>query len=283
MHATQSQHQSMGGVYRYLERHEIPAAIPPIDMMSVEGEFSPSQLVVAIVGARAAGRTSIDIAYRFAQMVVRAGGVVVSGGANGVDAAAHLGAIDGGGRTWAVLGCGPPKLSPSDQDLDDKQRFTRILESGGCIIRPFPEHMVATRPSFLSRNRVTVALAQLVIVVQAGAKSGSINTATHARRMHRPVWVVPGYGEDFAGSRKLIARGEHEMRSDDELTDWLKGKPKFDGDAQLVLNVLGSRAKHPDEIAMETGLSTPAVTTALLTLALGDVVVEGSAGMFQRK
>jgi len=251
--------------------------------MSVEGNFSPTDLVVAIVGARAAGRTSIDIADRFASMVVRAGGVVVSGGANGVDAAAHGGAIDAGGRTWAVLGCGAPFYSPNGRDLDDPKRFTRILESGGCIIRPFPERTVATRPSYLSRNRVTVALAQLVIVVQAGERSGSINTAAHARRMKRPVWVVPGYGDDFAGSRALIARGAHEMRSDGELEDWLRGKPKFDGDAQRVLNVLGSRLKHTDEIAMETGLSTPAVATALLTLALGDVVVEGSAGMFQRK
>jgi DNA processing protein len=266
-----------------LEPHELPAAKPPIEEMSVEGNFMPAERVVAIVGARAAGRTSIDIAQRFAAMVVRAGGVVVSGGANGVDGAAHLGAIKAGGRTWAVLGCGAPHFTPAESDLDDKERFTRILANDGCIIRPFPENMVATRPSFLSRNRVTVALAELVIIVQAGMKSGSINTATHARRMRRPVWVVPGYGDDFAGSRRLLARGAHEMRSDNELVDWLYGKPKFDGDAQQVLNVLGSRAKHPDEIAVETGLSTPAVTTALLTLALGDVVVEGSAGLFQRK
>lgn len=270
-------------VHRYLEPHELPVADPPIDVMSVEGAFAPTEPTVAIVGARAAGRTSVDIARRFAAMVVRAGGVVVSGGANGVDAAAHRGAIDAGGRTWAVLGCGAPFYSPVGRDLDDKKRFTRIVESGGCIVRPFPERFVATRPSFLSRNRVTVALSQLVIIVQAGSRSGSINTAAHAKRMNRPVWVVPGYGDDFAGSRQLIEAGSHEMRSDDELTDWLFKKPTFDEDSLRVLNVLGSRAKHPDEIAMETGLSTPAVATALLTLALGDVVVEGSAGMFQRK
>lgn len=256
---------------------------PPLDVMSVEGNFSPAENVVAIVGARRAGRTSMDIAYRFAGMVARAGGVVVSGGANGVDAAAHAGAIDACGRTWAVLGCGAPYVTPSGQRLDDPKRFSRILDSGGCLIRPFPERTVAKRANFLSRNRVTVALSRLVIVVQAGSKSGSLNTASHAKRMRRPVWVVPGYGDAFAGSRKLISGGQLEMRSDNDLMKWLYGKPEFDEETRRVLNVLGSRAKHPDEIAVETGLSTPAVTTALLTLALGDVVVEGSAGLFQRK
>jgi len=254
--------------------------------MSVEGEFTPAKIVVAIVGARDATRTSLDIAHRFAKMVVREGGLVISGGADGVDAAAHRGATDFGGRTWAVLGCGAPFYWPRIEDLEDKERFKRIVDHGGCLLRPFADGVPARKGNFLRRNSVTVALAQLVIIVQAGSKSGSLNAASHARRMRRPVWVVPGYGDAFAGSRKLVAEGEHEMRSDNELVEWLRGgrrKPDFDDDSQLVLKTLGSRAKHPDEIAMETGLSTPAVATALLTLALGDVVVEGSAGMFQRK
>lgn len=253
--------------------------------MSVEGDFAPADKVVAIVGARNALEVSRDIAYSLAKMVARRGGVVVSGGANGVDAAAHLGAIDGGGRTWAVLGCGAPHLTPTGRKLDDPERFTRILRSGGCIIRPFPEDTVASRPNFLSRNRITVALAQLVIVIQAKIKSGSWSTATKTREMKRELWVVPGFGDEFFASWELIREGAHTMRSPRELQRWLSrsSNETFEGDAQLVFNALGSRAKHPDELAVETGLSTPAVTTALLTLALGDVVVEGSAGLYQRK
>jgi DNA processing protein len=251
--------------------------------MSVEGDFAPCDRVVAIVGSRHALPVSIEIARSLATTVAHAGGVVVSGGANGVDAAAHTGAVDARGRTWAVLGCGAPYFTPSGQKLKDKDRFARILNNGGCIIRPFPHETPANRPLFLSRNRVTIALAHLVIVVQAGARSGSWSTATKAREMGRETWIVPGFGEAYAGSFDLIAAGAHMMRSAKELERWFNKTSTFQGDAQLVLNVLGSRAKHPDEIAMETGLSTPAVATALLTLALGDVVVEGSAGMFQRK
>jgi predicted Rossmann fold nucleotide-binding protein DprA/Smf involved in DNA uptake len=93
---------------------------------------------------------------------------------------------------------------------------------------------------------------------------------------------VPGFGDAFTGSWQLIEKGARMLRSENELAARFQ-RPNFDGEAELVLNVLGSKPKHPDEIAVETGLSTPAVTTALLTLALGDVVVEGSAGMFQRK
>ncbi len=271
------------GVLRYLESHEFPNVDPPIDAMSVEGDFTPSDRTVAIVGSRHAVPQSSEIARSLATIVAHAGGVVVSGGANGVDAAAHLGAVDARGRTWAVLGCGAPNLTPSGQKLTDKDRFTRILASGGCIVRPFPHDTPANRPLFLSRNRVTIALAKLVIVVQASMRSGTWSTATKAREMGREVWIVPGFGEAYAGSWDLIDSGAHVMRSARQLEAWLYNRPVFDGDAQRVLNVLGSRAKHPDEIAMETGLSTPAVTTALLTLALGDVVVEGSAGLFQRK
>jgi DNA processing protein len=228
---------------------------------------------------------SRDIARKLATIVAHAGGVVVSGGANGVDAEAHLGAIDACGRTWAVLGCGAPNVTPTGRKSEDPERFQRILANDGCIVRPFPHGTVASRPNFLSRNRVTIALAHLVIVVQAAARSGSSSTADRTREMNKKLWVVPGFGDGFAGSWELINEGAHMMRSPNELEQWIRGedRPTFDGDAQIVLNTLGSKPKHPDEIAVETGLSTPAVTTALLTLALGDVVVEGSAGMFQRK
>ena len=268
---------------RYLEPAEFPNVDPPLEAMSVEGDFSPCERVVAIVGSRNALAASTEIARSLATIVAHAGGVVVSGGANGVDAAAHTAAIDARGRTWAVLGCGEPYVTPTGQKLKDKERFTRILNSGGCLVRPFPHGTQASRPLFLSRNRVTIALAHLVIVVQAAARSGSWSTAVKAREMGRDTWIVPGFGEAFGGSWDLIDSGAHMMRSPQELESWFRKNRSFDGDAQLVLNVLGSRLKHTDEIAMETGLSTPAVATALLTLALGDVVVEGSAGMFQRK
>ena len=271
---------------RHLLPLQIPSAIRALDhaprFVSVAGDFSPASLCVAIVGAREATGATIQLAKRLAALVVDAGGVVISGGANGTDAAAHRGAIEAGGRTWCVLGCGSDHVTPTGKDLDDPERFTRIVESGGAIIWPFAHDVVAAPQRFKSRNRVIMALAQIAIVVQADEESGSMNAATHAKRLGKELWVVPGVGKEFTGSWQLIERGERVLRSEEELFSRLH-RTELEGDALKVFNALGSRAKHPDELALETGLSTPAVTTALLTLALGDVVVEGSAGLYQRK
>jgi len=276
-----------GGVkLRYLLPHEFPKVDPPLDAMSVEGDFTRGRIHVAIVGARAALPTSVALATRLAEIVARNSGVVVSGGANGVDAAAHGGAIDAGGRTWAVLGCGAPNLTPSGRKLADPLRFERILASGGAIIRPFPHDTPAMRPLFLSRNRVTMALADIVVVIQAADRSGTWHAANRAREMNKEIWVVPGMGAPFVGSWDLVRKGGRVMRSEEEFADRVataSAPPSFDGDCGAVFDALGPGARHPDEIAAETGLSTAAVAAALLTLALGDVVVEGSAGLFQRK
>src|SRR5260221_689824 len=109
---------------------EIPAAMRklgyPPKPVSVAGDFSPAELRVAIVGAREATATTIRNARRLARLVVTAGGVVISGGANGTDAAAHRGAIDAGGRTWCVLGCGSDFVTPCKEERDDPERFSRI-------------------------------------------------------------------------------------------------------------------------------------------------------------
>lgn len=215
---------------------------------------------------------------RLAEVVARAGGVVVSGGADGTDAAAHQGALKAGGRTWCVLGCGAPNFTPRDRE----KRFHDIVDGGGAIIWPFPPQRKSAPQNFPRRNGVIMALSQIAIVVQAALDSGSTNAGRHARGLGKELWVVPGLGKEFEGSWELIDEGAKVLRSEDDLARRLE-PAIFDDDAELVLKALGSRLKHPDEIAVETGLSTPAVTTALLTLALGDVVVEGSAGMFQRK
>lgn len=265
---------------------EIPSALRklgyPPKRASIAGDFSSASLCVAIVGARLATPATIHHAKQLAAHVVAAGGVVISGGANGTDAAAHRGTIEAGGRTWCVLGCGSDFITPPDEERDDPERFTRIVENGGAILWPFAQEAAPVSQRFKSRNRVIMSLADIAVVVQAGKESGSMNAASHARELGKELWVVPGIGKEFVGSWELIEQGARALRSEEEFIDSLK-RTDLQGDALTVFNALGLRAKHPDEIAVETGLSTPAVTTALLTLALGDVVVEGSAGLYQRK
>jgi DNA processing protein len=267
---------------RYFLPLEYPPALralkPLPRFLNVVGDLTPGTCHVAIVGARAANPDTIALAKRLAEIVVAAGGVVISGGADGADAAAHAGAIDAKGRTWAVLGCGAPNVSPAERP----ERFEAILASGGALIRPFAENVGPNGSCYKGRNRILVALADLVIIAQAGAKSGTKNAANHAHQLGKEVWVAPGVGDAFSYSWELIDRGARMLRHESELAERLR-RPKLDDQPQRVYDALIGGPKHPDEIAGETGLSTSAVATALLTLALGDVVVEGSAGLFQRK
>jgi DNA processing protein len=255
----------------------------PPESLSVQGNFSPAALRVAIVGARAADPRFVPLAKRLAAAVAARGGVVVSGGAHGIDSAAHAGALEAGGRTWAVLGCGAPILT---KRKDDPGFYDR-LRTGGAIVWPFPDG-IHGRSYFTERNGVLVALSQMVVVVQAGTRSGTKNSATWAHELGREIWVVPGMGDAFAGSWWILDHYDSTvMRSEKDfarrLAELAAPAPALEGDALTVFRALGGTPKHPDEIAHVTGLSTSAVTTALLTLALGDVVVEGSAGLFQRK
>jgi len=205
-----------------------------------------------------------------------------------------------------VLGCGAPHIHPKDNaDL-----FSRIVASGGAIVRPFPDGAPPLTARFLSRNRTLVALADVVIVVQAGMPSGALSSAQWALKLGRPLWVVPGAlaHQGIAGSAMLMAdRRAHVVRSmfllgqelgvhvpnpdapPESAADALS-KPvptperlSLTEDERKVLQALSFTPKHPDQLALETGLSASAVSTVLLTLALGDVVVEGSSGLFQRK
>ncbi len=267
---------------RYLHPLEYPLALRELDdppaAMHVDGDLTPARLHVAIVGARESCTPIIRLVKRLAASVVRAGGIVISGGADGADAAAHLGAIKAGGRTWSVLGCGEPHFTSSADD----DRFTRIIASGGTIIRPFPHDTMPARPNFLTRNRFLVALSQIVVVAQGGDPSGTLSAARHAKRLRRELWVVPPLpGPEFVANARLIEGGARVLRSEAEFAARLK-EPVLEGDEKTVLDALVG-SKHPDELVVETGLSASAVSTALLTLALGDVVVEGSAGLFRRK
>jgi DNA processing protein len=264
-------------------------ARPP--SFSVEGDFVQASPRVAIVGSRAALDPVVAMVKRLAAAVATAGGVVVSGGAMGVDTAAHEGALEARGRTWAVLGCGAPLVTPSH----NKDLFARITQNGGAIVRPFPDGTGVHTSRFLSRNGVLVALSEIVLVAQAGLPSGTVNTARWAHKLRRPLWVAPGppwEGTRFAGSWHIVDRYSTArlLRSEKDFVEKVLGvrdvsvpPPNLDADELVVFEALGSDEKHPDELAAKTGLPAAAVSTALLTLALGDVVVEGSAGLFRRK
>ena len=171
---------------------------PPKSLWWVGRLPSEAQRLVAMVGARSASRAACDCASQIAHDLARSGATIVSGGAFGIDAAAHEGALAAGGSTIAVLGCGTDVVYP-DRHAD---LFARIGKAGALL----SEYAPGTKPrpgQFPARNRIIAALASAVIVVEAAARSGALITASWVKKLTKPVFAVPG----SAGTDGLIREG----------------------------------------------------------------------------
>jgi DNA processing protein len=262
--------------------------------------------VIAIVGTRTADDGALAYTRRLAGALAREGAIVASGGAFGIDNAAHEGALEAGGPTWLFAPCGinyarPEKHEPLYERIKESERSNILSvfadDDPGCI-----------NWKYFLRNAAMAALADEVVCVQAPARSGAMNTMKHARELGRPRWVAaphpfvvdPG---SMRGCEIEHASGAFLIPSTLELfvAQLLGKEPLPEVPVQLavegrfrapsrplvpeeerVLSALGPQPRHTDEIAEEVGLSAPNVATALLTLALEDVVVEGPGGFFRR-
>jgi DNA processing protein len=156
---------------------------------------------VAIVGSRAATAYGSYVASEMASSIAARGWTIVSGAAYGVDAAAHRGALGAGAATVAVLACGVDRPYPAGhKDLLD------AVAADGVVVSEWPPGRTATRLRFLVRNRVIAALSVGTLVVEAGERSGALNTARHARDLSRLLMAVPGpiTSQQSAGCHRII-------------------------------------------------------------------------------
>lgn len=221
---------------------------------------------VAIVGARAATRLGLDRAHALARHLGERNVHVVSGGAIGVDGAAHRGALAGDGITTVVLGSGVDVLYPARH----ARLFDQIVARGGRLLSLLPDGTQPRPSMFPRRNQLIAALADVVIVVEADVVSGSLSTAAAGRRFGRIVAAYPG----SRGCERLLAAGaaiiEHE--TDAELA--LAGTPRhrkpsasapcaIDPIAQQVRDAITNGASGVDQIVRRTGLTVRAVLRAL--------------------
>jgi DNA processing protein len=218
---------------------------------------------VAIVGARAAARGSLDYARVLAEKLAAGGRVIVSGGALGVDGAAHEGALAAGGRTLVVLGTGVDVAYPERH----APLFARVVDAG-ALLSPFPPGTTPKRGHFPKRNPIIAALADAVVIVEAGVRSGSLGTAAAARRLHRPLWARPG----SAGCDALLARGEARPAPDAAaLADALLGRatlaPTLD-EYQAALHTALLTTTHAEALAQRLGRPLADVLADLCELEL---------------
>lgn len=176
---------------------------PPV--LFVRGELPAVARRVALVGARAADEPALRLSRELAQGLAAAAVEVVSGGARGVDAEAHAGALWGAGRTVAVLGSGIDMPYPPENEA----LFERIASAGGAVVSELPPGTPAAPPNFPRRNRTIAGLSHATVVVRAAEASGALITAKHAAALGRPIFAVPGEGTDplAAGPHRLLAAG----------------------------------------------------------------------------
>ena len=162
------------------------------------------RLPISIVGTRRADYKSVDIAGRLSADLSRAGCAVVSGGALGIDSAAHWGALHANGMTVAVLGCGHgADYLPENGSLREK------IAATGAVVTEYPGDTAPIGRHFPVRNRIISGLSAGTIVIEAGERSGSLITATCAAEQGRDVFAVPGdaFGSTYTGGNKLIREG----------------------------------------------------------------------------
>lgn len=179
---------------------------PPLVIYCIgDKELLSGERAFTIVGSRDATNYSIKVAERFAENIAAEGHTIISGSALGIDSAAHRGALTGGGKTIAVLGCGVFYDYPKGSG----QLKADIVKSG-AVISEYPPIESPVKSYFTFRNRIIAGLGNGVLVVQAGAKSGSINTANHAISQGKDVFVIPPadiYSDKYKGQSILIRDG----------------------------------------------------------------------------
>jgi DNA processing protein len=270
----------------------------PPPRLRIAGSLPALDKSVAIVGTRSADEEAIDFARELAAQLCHAGFVVISGGAYGIDQAAHQGALEVSGRTIAILATGLKKAYPPRHG----PLFSQISQQGALVTET--DDNTSPKPGlFLKRNRLIAALARAVVVVQAPYRSGALSTARWAKRLSRPLLAVPAtpWEARGAGCLQLIRNGATICTSArDVLSVCIPDTSPnaknlrffrkntcdfntFDNDEEKVLRALNRIPRHPDELSRKTGLPVFLVQRVLLTLMLHGIAEERSGGRYVRR
>lgn len=252
---------------------------------------------VAVVGARRASRAGLAAARDLAAGLAGAGVTVVSGFARGIDAAAHRGALEGGGRTVAVFGCGLDVCYPPEH-----RDLLKELAASGTALSEFDPGEPPLPYYFPIRNRIIAGLSRLVLVVEAAEKSGSLITARYAAEFGRDVAAVPGpiRTEGCAGTNALLKDGAILVRDVEDVLAELEAPalirpasrtglrapvppPELDPDAAAVLAALDpSEPRDTDALVAATGLSAARLSSALVRLELEGLATALPGALFVR-
>jgi DNA processing protein len=245
-----------------------------------EGEFR-----VAVVGSRSCSPLGRDVAHDIGRRLAGAGVPVVSGAANGIDSASHMGALAAPGPTVAVLGSGIDVFYPSS-----KRGMLQRIEAAGTVVSEYPPGTPAEPQHFPARNRIIAALARALVVVEGGGKSGSRISVNHALDLGRDVFAVPGPVNSPLSETPLEMiregavpiRGADDLLADLGIAERLAAAPPPDlpdPERRAYEAIVGPSL--PDAVARAAGCSIPDALTALLGLELRGLV-RSAGGRYER-
>lgn len=197
---------------------------PPM-VLYVRGELSclKAELPVAVIGSRTPSKYGEESARKIVTDLVKESAVIVSGGALGIDSVAHKSAIEGGGKTLLVMGCGH-----GDGYLPENSELRKNVFYHGALISEYPPYTQVYQGSFPLRNRIISALSKAVVIIEAAQFSGTFSTAKHAMKQGKPLYVLPGDIEsgNFAGSNQLITEGATAVFSAEDILSSLDGRKR---------------------------------------------------------
>ncbi|MDP3987698.1 MAG: DNA-processing protein DprA [Candidatus Levybacteria bacterium] len=252
---------------------------------------------IAVVGTRKITQYGRDVTKLLTEELVMAGFTIVSGLAAGVDSVAHQTAIDCGGKTIAVLGCGVDIcIPPQNQAL-----YNSIISGNGVIVSELPLSHPPTKGSFPSRNRIIAGLSQAVLVTEGAEDSGALITADYAFKNHRKVFAVPGpiTSSLSKGPYKLISKGAKLVTNARDIIDELgidvkgikgttsttsiKGRTKISGASEeenRILEILENEPLHFDAIARILKLDSSKTASILSIMEIKGMVKSLETGFF---
>jgi DNA processing protein len=270
---------------------------PPL-ILYVRGEITAKDKnAVAMVGSRQTTHYGLETARKLSYQLAYVGVTVVSGGARGIDTAAHQGALSAKGRTIAVLGTGINLIFPTE----NAELFERIA-ANGAVITQFPFNRPADKQSFPIRNRIVAGMTLGTVVVEANLSSGALITANFATEYGRQIFAVPGRIDSprSKGCHDLIKKGAKLCESvEDILSEFeylfpTSNRPPSPGETgvlpalelseneQRVYDSLSRDEKSIDEVIRKSGLPSSAVSVALFGLEMKRVVKQLPGKMFVR-
>lgn len=248
----------------------------------------PVEMTVGIIGARDGTEYGKMVARTLAKELSEYGISIISGMAYGIDTAAHEGALLGGGKTYAVLGCGVDICYPAI----NRKLYSKIQEEGG-IISEYPEGSPPLPHHFVARNRLIAGLSDILIVVEAKERSGTFITVDRALEQGKQVFVVPGRITDplSRGCNKLLMEGASLCLSKEDILSCFsieagkdnEKKPNLKGEEKRIYNALDLEGKHIDALYKELGIPLQSLYSVLVKMEIEGYCESFSSSYYRKK